>query len=83
MMAGDIYDIPYGEELPCSPAGVFQIVTDDAEGVDWGQYPPESSQGRYEALAPARGMCTAVVVGVVFWMVFIVGLVTLYRWIFA
>jgi hypothetical protein len=82
MMADDIYDIPYGEALPL-PEGISQIVVDDAEEADWGLYPPESSQGRYGALAPARGMCIAVVVGVVFWMVFIVGLVTLSRWVFA
>jgi hypothetical protein len=78
----DIYDIPYGEAFSLPP-GVLQIVQDDAEGVDWGLYPPEGWEDRYGALRAARGLYLAVVVGVIFWVVFIAGLIAIYRWVFA
>jgi len=71
----------YGEVFSLPPE-VLQIVTDDAETADWGADPPEGSEGRYGPLLAARGISIAVLVGVVFWVVFAFGLYGIYRLVF-
>lgn len=70
----------YGEVFSLPP-GVLQIVEDDGIGADWGADPPEGYGRENRPLAPATALCIAVAVGVVFWAVFIIGLVALYHWV--
>lgn len=71
----------YGEVFSLPP-GVLRIAQDDAEGADWGADPPEGYGRENRPLAAATGLCIAVAVGVVFWVVFIAGLIAIYRWVF-